>query len=169
LLGLGAVVALDLVGSAISTGTVGRGMLDEPAHLLTAALILSAMPRSSVRQWWWWALAGSVVIDIDHLPLYTFAPQFSVAGGRPPTHSIATVAALLVLGAMIPRLRAPLVGLAAGVCLHLFRDVATGPGAPLLWPLSDIAVQLPYPVYLALVTAAAAIASGRSWRRAGRP
>jgi inner membrane protein len=150
----------------VSTGILGRGVLDEPAHLLTAAIVLSALPWPVRTRIWWWALAGSVLIDLDHVPLYTFAPDFSVAGGRPPTHSLATVLALLAIAAATPRVRRAFVGLATGICLHLIRDVATGPGAPLLWPLSDSAVRLPYPLYLTLLGAAAAVAVRQRWRPA---
>jgi inner membrane protein len=168
LVGLGAVVALDGIGDTLSTGTLGRGLLDEPAHLLTAVVLLSAVPPAKGRVWWW-ALAGSVAIDLDHLPLYTFARQFSVAGGRPPTHSLATVIVLLAVAAAVRRMRRPLVGLAAGVGLHLVRDVVTGPGIPLLWPLSESTLRLPYPLYLLVLGIAAVVGVSRRWRPARQP
>jgi inner membrane protein len=116
----------------------------------------------------WWALVGSVVIDADHVPLYTFAPEFSVAGGRPPTHSLVTVAVLLALGAGIARVRGPMVGLAIGVFLHLVRDVVTGPGVPALWPVSATIVRFPYPTFLGLLSAAGVVATVVRWPRVAR-
>jgi inner membrane protein len=48
-----------------------------------------------------------------------------------------------------------------GVGLHLVRDLATGPGLRLLWPLSGRGSRAPYPPYAAAVLAAAAVASRR--------
>jgi inner membrane protein len=39
--------------------------------------------------------------------------------------------------------------------LHIVRDIATGPGVPLLWPLLPENFLLPYPVYLALMALSA--------------
>jgi inner membrane protein len=50
------------------------------------------------------------------------------------------------------------------------RDLATGPGVPLLWPLLPASVQMPYAVYLGLLVAALAAVAVRAWRDgAGRP
>ncbi len=141
------------------------GPLDETGHLLTAAVLLVVLPLSVTRTHWPWALLGAVAIDIDHVPLYTFAPDYDVAG-RPPTHSLATVLVLAFLAAVIPPARIAFGGLALGVCLHFVRDIATGPGLSLLWPFDDMAVRLPYPIYFAVMAGAAAIAS---WRVFGNP
>jgi inner membrane protein len=51
-------------------------------------------------------------------------------------------------------------GLSFGVALHLFRDLATGPGASLFWPLTGTVVTVPYAVYAtALALAVAAVAA----------
>jgi membrane-bound metal-dependent hydrolase YbcI (DUF457 family) len=46
-----------------------------------------------------------------------------------------------------------LLGLALGVLLHFFRDLAEGDGAgvSLLWPLSDHAFSYPHATYLVLM------------------
>ena len=104
-----------------------------------------------------------MAIDIDHVPLYTFAPGFDV-GGRPPTHSLLTVLVLAGVAVLIPAVRTPFAGLALGVCLHFVRDVATGPGVPLLWPLHDSAVRVPYAAYLAVLAVAVGVATWRIFR-----
>ena len=147
------------------------GLLDESAHLITAVLVLGSLPRAVVRPVWAWVLIGSVAID--HLPLYAGVSGFRVDGGRPPSHSLAVVL-LLVAGAAIPALRRPLLGLGGGVILHIVRDMATGPGVPLLWPLIPGNALLPYPVYVALMVLSAVgstfrLGHGRERWPVGRP
>jgi inner membrane protein len=149
------------------------GLLDESAHLITAALVVGSVPRTVVRSVWPWVLIGSVAIDVDHLPLYAGVSGFRVDGGRPPSHSLALVL-LLLAGAAIPALRKPLVGLAGGVILHIVRDMATGPGVPLFWPLIPENFLLPYPVYVALmvlstVGSTVRLGHGRARWSVGRP
>jgi inner membrane protein len=151
--GLFAILLLDGAQRAKAWPVPVVGMLDESAHLITAALVLGSMPRGVARPVWPWVLIGAVAIDVDHLPLYLGAREFAVDGGRPPSHCLALVL-LLLAGAARPALRAPLLGLAAGVMLHMARDMATGPGVPLLWPLLPKNVLLPYPGYVVLMALA---------------
>jgi hypothetical protein len=112
-------------------------LLDEPAHLATAVLVLGAASRTAGGPVWPWVLTGSVAIDIDHLPGYLGVSGFSAYGGRPLSHSRAAVLALALFGAAAgPSLRQPFVGLAGGVTLH---PGATGRNR---WPLG----QLPPPL-----------------------
>jgi inner membrane protein len=150
-----AIGALDLVHAAANWPVVVVGLLDEPAHVLTAYLLLLAMgrPLAPARRDVW-ALSGAVLIDVDHLPLFLGCPGWAVAGGRPPTHSLALVLVLLCAG-LAGRRAAALRYLAVGVLLHFVRDLATGPGVPLLWPLGS-SVLLPYAGYAALLCLAAA-------------
>jgi inner membrane protein len=157
------VVAVDLMLAQRACPLLINAPLDWTGHLLTAALLLVALPRSARGKIWPWALLGSVAIDIDHVPLYTFAPWFDV-GGRPPTHSLLTVLVLAGVAVLIPAVRTPFAGLALGVCLHFVRDVATGPGVPLLWPLHDSAVRVPYAAYLAVLVVAVGVATWRIFR-----
>jgi inner membrane protein len=147
--GLGLILLVDGAQRAKAWPIPVLGLLDEPAHLITAALVLGTVPRTVVRPVWPWVLIGAVAIDVDHLPLYLGVSGFTVDGGRPPSHSLAMVLLLLV-GAARPALRKPLLGLAGGVLLHILRDMATGPGVPLLWPLPE-SILVPYPVYVALM------------------
>jgi inner membrane protein len=148
--GPGLIILLDSVQAARTWPVPVTGLLDEPAHLITAALVLGSAPRAAVRSVWPWVLVGAVVIDVDHLPLYAGVRGFRIDGGRPPSHSLAMVLVLLA-GAVIPGLRKPLLGLAGGVVLHIVRDMATGPGVPLLWPLLPGNILLPYRAYVALM------------------
>lgn len=140
-------------------------LLDEPAHLLTAWLLLAASPWGRLRARVAWALVGAVAIDVDHVPLYLGSADVAAPGGRPWSHSLATIAVLAVPAVLTSgRLRTATVGLAAGVGLHLVRDLATGPGVPLLWPLLDTGVRVPYAAYLVVLVVAAAGAVARRRR-----
>jgi len=163
---LGVIVGVDLMLGQRPWPLVFDGTLDEAGHLMTAGLLLAALPWSAIGGLWPWALIGAVAIDIDHVPLYTFAPEFAV-DGRPPTHSMLTVLFLAVLAVAIPAARIPLAGLALGVGLHFVRDIATGPGVPLFWPFNDAAIRVPYALYLPVMGAAAAIATWKIFRATG--
>ena len=170
LLALAGMCALDAVQAARAWPVPVVGLLDEPAHLLTAwlalaALGLGALPgtRSALLPW---VLIGSVALDVDHVPLYLWGEPVAHQWSRPVTHGAVTVVVLLLVA--LParaRMRTAAVGLAAGVVLHLVRDVATGPGIPLLWPLDPMDVRLPYAAYLAVLVVAAALAVLRAVRR----
>jgi putative flavoprotein involved in K+ transport len=157
------IVSLDGLATARSWPIPVIGLLDEPAHLLTAWLVLNAVGTAHLRPWRW-VLLGAVAIDIDHIPLYLWGGPVPVDGGRPVTHSLITVLVLLAVGGGTRRARAVLVGLAFGVLTHLVRDVATGPGVPALWPVRQESVLLPYRVYLLLLVGLAAIAVVRQLR-----
>jgi inner membrane protein len=167
---LALVVAVDAVARSREWPVLVVGLLDEPAHLATAVIFLAAfLPRRALALLPW-ALAASVLIDLDHVPLYLRGVLADANGGRPVTHSLTTVAVLLAAGAAFSRLRSPLVGLALGVVLHLVRDLATGPGLSPLWPVNPAAVRLPYVAYLVPLSLVAALATVRPLisRRADR-
>lgn len=161
-----AIFGIDWVLSRSPAPTILQtAAMDEPGHLLTAAIILAALPGLSVATRLT-ALVGSVVIDLDHLPLYLFGSAFAVDGGRPQSHSLAAIlvlwsAAGLVKGAA----RTYLVGAGLGVVLHLVRDAGTGPGVPLLWPVWPHAVRMPYGIYLVALGVAAIVAAVLAWSR----
>ncbi len=129
--------------------------LDETAHFLTALLLLQAVPTRLRRKIIVPALIGSVVIDVDHVPSYLGHHFLMVGAGaqRPATHSLLTPLVLVVLALAVRRHRTLLLGLALGVMLHFFRDLAegSGTGVPLLWPLSTRAFTYPQGTYLALM------------------
>ena len=157
-----AVVLLHAVAGARQWPVVVQGVLDEPAHLLTAWLVLAALPGDLLeRSLGRWALVASVAIDLDHIPLYLSDYEFSV-DGRPPTHGLALVCAVLAIAAALRgRHRERAFGIGLGVALHLVRDLATGPGVPLLWPVYDSAVRVPQAAYLITVVAVAVVAAAR--------
>ncbi|NEM05969.1 metal-dependent hydrolase [Geodermatophilus normandii] len=159
---LAAVVVLDLALAARSWSIPVEAVLDEPAHLVTAWLLLTAVGVRS-RQVVVWALAGAVLIDLDHLPLYAgFA--VTAGGGRPVSHSVTAVLVLLVAAGVWRAQRTRLAALALGVVLHLVRDLGSGPGVPVLWPWLSDSLRVPYVVYLAVLVAAVAVVAVRAWR-----
>ena len=162
LLAVACILTLDLVASAGPWPIAVVGLLDEPAHLLTAWLGLAAAGARRIQPW---ALVGAVAIDVDHVPLYLWGGLVAGPGGRPVVHSLVTVVALAAGGLAVPRWRTVATGLAAGVLLHLTRDVATGPGIPALWPLDGRSVLLPYEVYAGLVATTAVLVVIRNARR----
>lgn len=161
-----AILGLDRVQFGGAHAILVNGLLDEPAHLATAALALLALaggPRLLRNQALAaGALAVSVLLDLDHVPLYLGVPQIA-DGGRPYSHSLTT--ALLLSAAWLLTGRRPwLAGAALGVALHFTRDVVTGPGLPLCWPLTRTEVRLPYGVYVAVLGVLAVVATLRAHR-----
>jgi membrane-bound metal-dependent hydrolase YbcI (DUF457 family) len=162
------VLLLDLVWSLLegSTGRLAYALVDERAHLATCTVALlslmvlarNRLPARFVAA----ALVASVAIDIDHLPRYLGSHMMTGDLPRPYTHSLLLVAVLLGLGLALKRRDQSLVvlGLAFGVSAHLLRDLATGPGVPMLWPVSSEAMVIPYPLFagsLALLVATIAV------------
>ncbi|HEV7188881.1 MAG TPA: metal-dependent hydrolase [Blastococcus sp.] len=150
---LATIVVLDLVGALRSWPVVLEGPRDETAHLLTAWLFLASAVPADRRRFCGWVLAGAVLLDLDHIPLLLWEVGAAAPNGRPVTHGLVTVLVLLAGAALVRRWRVPLLALALGVGLHLVRDLGTGPGVPLLWPLTPASVQVPYVAYLAVVAA----------------
>ena len=148
---------LDVVASLRTWPTIVVGLLDWPAHLLTAWLFLAALGFRLSTRVQAWALLGAIAIDADHVPLYLHWHLIPAPDGRPVTHSLGTVVLLLAV-ATVPRLRAPAAGLALGLLLHLSRDLVTGPGVTVGWPVSEMGVRLPYPVYVAALVVVTAVA-----------
>jgi inner membrane protein len=151
-----------------------RGLVDEPAHLATALIILGALVRvrGAVpdQRFGWAMLACSVLIDLDHLP-DEFGSEILTRGTwRPYTHALWTVLAL-ALGWAIARFfrnraRRPrpstaelvLAGAACGVAAHFVRDIASA-RLSFWWPVTNRPVEVPYWWYVAAL--AVLIAIGR--------
>ncbi len=160
---VGLVIGLDLLWGLFesTTGSIAYGLVDEPAHLATCAIALLALaaltdswlPGGFVAA----ALVSSVAIDVDHIPKYLGTHFLTGSLPRPYTHSALLVVVLLLLAWAISRrhLRQVLLGVAFGVSTHLLRDLATGPGIGLLWPLSGSPIEIPYLVYVVVLLAAA--------------
>lgn len=146
---LGAIAIADCVIHRRSPSWFAIGPLDHAAHLATAALLL---PRGRSLGWTVSFMAGSLLPDLDHVPLAFRDPK--PGDPRPPSHSLLSVAPAAAAS------RAT----AAGMLAHLARDLALAPGAPVLWPLSSRQLRVPYAVYAAAVTALAARALLRGSR-----
>jgi membrane-bound metal-dependent hydrolase YbcI (DUF457 family) len=153
---LGVVVALDLLWGLLagSTGSFAFGFVDEPAHLATCALLILAVatiagvrpPTRFVAA----ALIASVAIDLDHLPKYLGSELVGAGLPRPGTHGLLVVLLLLALAAAKRgAVRQISLGAAFGVSAHLLRDLATGPGVPMFWPVSSHVATIPYGILLA--------------------
>jgi inner membrane protein len=137
------------------------GLLDEPAHLATAALVLLALGVRD-RTLAVTALVASVAIDLDHLPQELGIDLLTRSTARPVSHSLVGLAVLTATAAAVGGRRAVAAGVALGIAAHLFRDLATGGGVPLLWPLTSRELEMPYALYAVLLGAlAAAIANKR--------
>jgi hypothetical protein len=113
------------------------GMFDHPAHVATAMLLR--------RDWTPAYLAGSLLPDLDHVPLALRAVHPDPGDPRPFTHCLLTVAPV----AAVDR------DAAAGMLAHFVRDLGVGTGVSLLWPLSRRRLRLPYAAYAVLLLATA--------------
>jgi hypothetical protein len=173
-LAVAAILALDAWIWRVPVPRWALGAGDETAHLITAALALSAWysirrtrpPREFLAS----ALVFAVLIDTDHVPGEIFHNEVISRGTyRPYGHTLLVVAALVVAAALAPKGRArhAMRGIGVGVALHLLRDLPTG-GIPMFWPIVDQTVRYPYYMYIAmlLVAAAAPLAMARPKRSA---
>jgi inner membrane protein len=145
---------------------VVNGLLDEPAHAATGVLALVALAGYFEVPVALAALAGSLLIDVDHIPHVFGSDIFERGIARPYTHSLGTILVLLGLASLLRdkgRRRLAVIATLA-LALHFFRDTAEpgGPGVSLLWPVSDDGVTVAYGWYLAVLVALAAIAVGRA-------
>lgn len=158
------VASVDVLRVSVTMGLTTNAVTDEVAHISTAllALLAAVRPDRLVRHRTSLiaALLASVAIDVDHLPVYAGVPGLA-DGGRPVSHSFITAGLLLAAGLISPRARTACAGAAVGVALHLVRDVATGPGAPLMWPWTAHHVQVPHEAYSSLIGLLAVVAVGR--------
>jgi hypothetical protein len=134
------------------------GVYDHPAHLATAGLILLNVPRRS-RRWTLAFLAGSLVPDLDHVPLALRSRHPEVGDPRPVSHCLLAVAPVAAAATATQSDR--LHGLACGMAAHFLRDLGVGTGVPLLWPATRYAVRVPYAAYFAACTALAGSAFAR--------
>jgi len=135
---LATVVAADHVLRRRKPRWLVAGLFDHPAHVATAGLILMNLPPRPP-EWIKAYLAGSLLPDVDHIPLALRPAHPSLDDPRPMSHC------LLAIVPVVPLNRAA----AAGMLAHFARDVGVGTGAPLLWPLTRRSLRIPYRAYLA--------------------
>jgi inner membrane protein len=108
------------------------------------------------------ALAASVAIDVDHVPGELGAGWLTAGTPRPYTHSLLTVALVLVAALAWRRRRVLMLGVAFGLALHLWRDMSeTGNGVALFWPFSYRSVRLSHAGYLAVMALVVALGAHR--------
>jgi membrane-bound metal-dependent hydrolase YbcI (DUF457 family) len=137
------------------------GLLDEPAHLATAVLVLVNLPPRPTR-WSKGFLAGALLPDLDHVPLALSRVHPDIDDPRPVTHCLLAVVPPALIGAAT---RGPAReyarGAAAGGLAHFARDLAMGTGVTLLRPLDRRSFRVPYPLYAGTL-AALALRAARS-------
>jgi membrane-bound metal-dependent hydrolase YbcI (DUF457 family) len=165
LLCLAVVAIADLVIWRVQMPYLVEAVFDEPAHAATGLLVLFAICVAPSRPVVLAVLAGSVLIDLDHVPhvLGTSIVEHGVP--RPYTHALITLIAIGMIAAVIRnrRHRTLVLIVGAAVAVHLIRDMAEpgGPGVSLLWPLSDHPYAMPYVPYGLAVVALAAVGIAR--------
>jgi membrane-bound metal-dependent hydrolase YbcI (DUF457 family) len=167
------VLALDLLWNLVASSTAPAefAVVDEPAHLATALVFLLALltlvrSRRPSLAFLAAAVVASVAIDLDHVPGMLGWQGLTEGVPRPYTHTLVTPLALIVVGKIAGGRAKPIAyGAAFGVVAHLFRDLFTGPGLAILWPLSATAVRPPYAIFAAALTVTAAAVVVASTRR----
>lgn len=153
-------------------GFIGRGVVDEPAHLATALVVLGAITRlrggPPSPLFTWSMLLLSVFIDIDHIPQQLGTDALTAGTARPYTHAL-WLPVLLCLAWALARRRAALrhrpmptgaqqvlAGAAWGIAAHFLRDIATAQ-ISLWWPVTSFAVKVPYGWYVAALMVLVAV------------
>lgn len=148
----GVALGFDAADRAVPFGLLSTGLLDEIAHLATAALGLMVLARfiDAPRRFYAAALVALMAIDLDHIPLYLgLLPD---RDQRPVTHSLATVVVFASAAAASRRHRAVLAGAATGLVLHFARDIAEGPpGVRILWPVQQTAWTASYWWFMGMI------------------
>ena len=141
--------ASDWASLRAGDSVVPGGPLDECAHLMTMLLLLWALGPAITRRFLVPALIASVAIDVDHIPQHFGAGFLTVGTPRPYTHSLLTVAVVLGLVWAWRSRRELWLGVALGLLVHFWRDLAEGgPGVSLLWPFSYAWSSLPHWSYV---------------------
>jgi inner membrane protein len=144
----------ELAGNSLFPGAP----LDETAHLLTTLLVVWALGGRACERFLIPALVASVAIDADHLPGRFGADWLTAGTPRPYTHSLLTVAVVLAASIVWARRRDLLLGVALGLTLHLWRDMAeSGNGVSLLWPVSRHAWTFRHGAYLVIIAVVVAV------------
>jgi membrane-bound metal-dependent hydrolase YbcI (DUF457 family) len=153
---LGTVALADVVIVRRRVPWILVGFFDHPAHVATAGLVLLNLPPRS-REWQAGFLAGSLLPDLDHVPLAVSRVHPTLDDPRPITHCLLAAAPLFVATRLSRgRAREALGGAAAGTLVHFARDLAVGTGVPLFQPFVRRSVRVPYPLYLAALAGLAA-------------
>jgi len=139
-----------------------QGLEDEPAHALTALLLLAALNPAWLERFWVPVGITAILIDADHLPKEFGYDILTRGTTRPYSHSFTTVVIVLLVTLLLPAASRG-IGLAVtfGLLAHFFRDLATN-AVSLLWPLTREGFRIPYLSYALVLVAAAGIILVRS-------
>jgi hypothetical protein len=105
------------------------GLFDHPAHVATVVLICPR-PRKAY-------LVGSLLPDLDHVPLALRPAHPAPGDPRPMSHCLLAVVPVAAVSRSA----------AAGMLAHFARDLGVGTGVPLLWPATRRSFRVPYPAY----------------------
>jgi membrane-bound metal-dependent hydrolase YbcI (DUF457 family) len=120
------------------------GVFDHPAHLATAGLV-ALQVRSRPQRWLAGFLVGSLLPDLDHVPLALRKQHPRGDDPRPVSHCLLAIAPVAAAAAVTQSER--LHGTAAGMVAHFGRDLGVGSGVPLLWPATRRSFRVPYAAY----------------------
>lgn len=159
---LATIAAADAVLHRTKPPWIAVGLLDHPAHLATAGLV-AVQVRSRPRRWLIAFMAGSLLPDVDHIPLALKRPHPGPDHRRPFSHCLLTIAPIAALAGVTQSER--LHGLAGGMAAHYLRDVGVGTGVTLLWPVSKRSFRVPYGVYAGACVALAVLAFTPAYSR----
>jgi membrane-bound metal-dependent hydrolase YbcI (DUF457 family) len=166
---LGCIFAVDVFLWVSSPPLVVDGLTDWAAHAATVILVLALIADVS-RMFALGALAGGVLIDIDHVPQYLGTDFLTMGTPRPYTHSLLMVLVVVLIAWQASgQLRVFMSGAALGLASHLIRDMAEpgqNGGVSLFWPSSDRGVTIPYAVYALLMISLVLLALWRPARPA---
>ena len=114
---------------------------------------------------------ASVAIDVDHVPGALGDDVLTRGTPRPYTHSVLSVLVVLLAAALWRSRRDVLLGVAIGLTIHFWRDMAeSDTGVSLAWPVSDISGSvLSHTGYLLAMAVFVIVAAVRSRPPARRP
>jgi membrane-bound metal-dependent hydrolase YbcI (DUF457 family) len=164
-----AFVLADWAYRQVGDSFVPGGPLDEIAHLSTTLIILWVLGRRVCDRFLVPALIASVAIDADHIPGELGSDIITRGTPRPYTHSLLTIVVVLVAAVLWRRRRDILLGVAIGLGIHFWRDMAeSDAGVSLLWPFSDHPFTFSHTLYLVVMAAFVALAAIRCRRPARR-
>lgn len=154
---LGVVLLVDAFLYVFSVRLVVLGVLDQTAHLATALIVFFLVAPYTSGYFKLGVIAGTVLIDLDHIPALWDSALFTTQDGRHVSHSILTIAIMLGLVWILKgSAQRAMLGVALGIMVHFFRDLATG-GIPLWWPIDSQTVEISYVVYMTTLGFLAAI------------
>ena len=137
---------------------------------MTTLLIMWALGPRICKRFMIPALIASVAIDADHIPGQLGVNWLTAGTPRPYTHSLLTIVVVLGIAALWRARRDVVLGVAIGLALHFFRDLAEGDaGVSLLWPVSYHSFQYPHGVYVAIMVAVVMIDAARCVVGSGAP